>query len=205
MIDFFSSILPAFFSLIAAVIVGWWHFNQRSKDKKADMKFELFKAELAEKSALNNRNIAVVHGEMYDLLHRLDVDRVFIIQPHPENKQLYMSVALEVDKKGISAVRDIFQNVPISDMAGFVKELASNVWIYYDDINKQVSDKKVQSMMFIAGSTQIAIKQLSNVQGAWVGSLVVENITKKEIDDKVWREAMKNSANTIQFILPAII
>ena len=194
--------------VIGAIATGWaaWlQYNQNTKEKMTDFKIEKLKAENTERAALNNRHIATIHGAMWELLHKLETDRCFIIQPHPEHKHLYMSVALEVDRKGISPVKDVFQNIPISDMAGFVKEAATNHWIYYNDVEKQVGDRKAQSMMFLAGSVQIAIRQLVDVKGSWIGSLVIENINQKDYDKQYFMDTITATANTIQFILPPII
>jgi hypothetical protein len=199
-----STIIIAAIAAISTIVTAWFVYNQKTKDKKTDLKIEKMKAENIEKMALNNRHIAIIHGEMWELLHKLDADRCFIIQPHPEHKHLFLSVAFEVDRKGISAVKDIFQNVPISDMAGFVKKIATECWIYYDDVAKQVDDRKAQSMMFLAGSTQIAIRQLVDVNGSWIGSLVLENITEKHYEKQIAMDSITESGNVIQFVLPPI-
>jgi hypothetical protein len=197
-------IVTGFFALLSTVVTLWFRSNQKTKDKMTDLKIENIKKENDNKIALNNRHIALIHGEMWELLIRLDADRCFIIQPHPEHKHLFLSVALEVDRKGISPVKDIFQNVPISEMAGFTKLLATDIWMYFDDVETQVQDKKAKSLMAIAGTVQVAIRQLTDVSGSWVGSLVVENINVKEYDKDFGMNSITNSANLIQFILPPI-
>ena len=200
----FASIVVGLFTTIGTVLGAWFVYNQYSKDKLTDYKIEQMRLFNEEKISTNNRQIAVVYGELYDLMHRLDVDRVFIIQPHPEMKHLYLSVLLEVDKKGVSMVKDIFQNIPMSEMASFAKTLATTCWLYYDDIDEQVIDKRTQSLMRLAGSTNIIIKQLVNASGSWIGSLVAENTAEKPLNENEAKELVKNTANTIQFILPPI-
>ena len=121
-------IITSFFGLVGTLVAGWFAYNQKNKDRMAELKFEQIKKTNDEKLAVNNRQIAVVYGEMWNLLHRLNVDRVFIIQPHPEMKYLYLSVLLEVDKNGVSLVKDIFQNIPMSDMAGGVVTAVFIIW-----------------------------------------------------------------------------
>ena len=169
-----------------------------------DFKIQQLRRDAKDQSATSNRHIAIVHGVLWELLHKLDADRCFIIQPHPEQKNLFLTVALEVDKKGISAVRDIFQNVPISDMANFTKKMATEVWMYFDDVSNQVEDRKAQSLMYLAGSMQIGIRQLIDAKGSWVGSLVVENICMRDYNKEQAMEVIGGAANTIQFILPPI-
>jgi hypothetical protein len=199
-----ATIIVGFFGVLGTAWAAWLTYNQQTKDKLTDLKIEQLKSDNIEKAAANNRHIATIHGQMWELLHKLDADRCFIIQPHPEHKHLFLSVALEVDRKGISPVKDIFQNVSISDMAGFVKMMATSHWLYFDNVDKQVEDKKTQSMMFLAGTVQLAIRQLVNVQGSWIGSLVVENINLKEYNKQESMEIITNSANMMQFILPPI-
>ena len=168
-----------------------------------ELKIEQVKKENEDKFAKNNRHIAIIYGELFGLLLKLDADRCFILQPHPERKYLYLSAVLEVDRNGISEVKDILKNIPMSDIALFSKDLASNSWLYFDDINNQIKDKKILSLMHIAGVTNVALRQLVNAQEEWIGTLIVESTTKKTFDDET-QEFMKNTANTIQFILPPI-
>ena len=198
------TIITASLTFIIGIATAWFGYNQRTKDKMTDLKIEKLKQEHDSRIATNNRHIAVILGEMWELIHKLNADRCFIIQPHPEHRHLFLSVALEVNRKGVSQVKDIFQNIPINDTAGFVKVLATNVWQYIDDIEKQVNEKRIQSIMFLAGSKQIAIRQLVDVKNSWIGSLVVENINHKEYNADASMEIIKSSANIIQFILPPI-
>ena len=202
--EHWTKVITALFSLIIAVAVPWFAYNQHTKDKMTDYKIEQMRLFNEEKISTNNRQIAIIYGEMYDLMHQLDVDRVFIIQPHPELKHIYLSVFLEVDKKGTSMVKDMFQNIPISEMAQFSKTMATTCWLYYNNIDDQVIDKRTQSLMRLAGSTHIIIKQLVNTSGEWIGSLVAENTNNKLLDENRAQEIIKNTANTIQFILPPI-
>lgn len=196
-------ILTGLFSLVSSALAMWFKYNQKNHDKKTDLKFEQMKKANDEKLAINNRQIAVIYGEMWNLLHSLNVDRVFIIQPHPDMKYLYLSVLLEVDKHGISMVKDIFQNIPMSEMADFSRTLATTCWLNFNDIDEQVIDRRTQSLMRLAGSTHIVIKQLVNASGSWIGSMVVENTGDKPLGDNA-KESVKNTANTIQYILPPI-
>jgi len=189
---------------IGVIIVGYFTYNQSTKDKLTDLKIERIRIENNERIAANNRHLANIYGEMFNCLYRLDADRCFIIQPHPVHRHTYMSVVLEVDRNGVSPVKDIFQNIPMSDMAGFVKLLGSNNQLYFDNPLLQVEDRRALSIMLLSGSMQIAIYQLTDVNNNWIGSIVVENINIRKINLVEAFEVLKMCANTIQFILPPI-
>ena len=196
-------ILTSLFTLINGLFIAYLSYNQSSKDKMTDFKIEQMRQENESKTAENNRNIAIIYGEMFNLLHRLDADRCFILQPHPLLKSMYVSVAIEVTRNGVSNISDVVRNIPISDLSIFVKELATNRWIFIDDIESQVSDLRVKSILRIAGATTVCIKQLNNIREEWIGSLVIEYTTKRPLDDNT-QFLMRSTANTIQFILPPI-
>ena len=196
-------IMSSFFAAVSTAIAGWFAYNKYNHEKLMDFKIEQIRKENQDKTAFNSRNIAIIYGELWQLLTKLEADRCFIIQPHPENKYLYISVFLEVCKKGVSMVSEIVKDIPMSEVAVFSKDLATNIFMYFDDIDKQIIDLRIKSLMKIAGSTNIAIKQLVNMHNEWIGSLVVENTVKKQLDDNT-REIMRSIAQTIQFILPPI-
>ena len=47
-------------------------------------------------------DIACIYSELYRLLHSLQTDRVYILQPHPLINNQYVTISLEVRKRGIS-------------------------------------------------------------------------------------------------------
>jgi len=196
-------IVSSICGLIGGIISTYFVYNQKTKDKMTDLKIEQIKKENEHEFAKNNRHIAIIYGELFRLLSKLDIDRCFILQPHPDKKYRYLSVVLEVDKTGISEVKYLLSNIPMSDVGDFSKQLSTNNWLFFDDINNQVKDKKILSLMNIAGVNTIALKQLVDTQNEWIGTLVVESITPKTFDDKMI-ELIVSIANTIQFILPPI-
>jgi len=192
------TIILAAIAIIVPFYQIWTNFNQKEKDKMTDIKIEQLRIENAEKQAMYNRNLAYIYGALADVRNKLDADRCFIIQPHPPDRHHYVSVIIESNRPGVSAVRDVFQNVPMSDMGEFAKLMSTNMWLYFDDINAQVNDKKALSLMLIAGSMQIGIRQLTNSKNEWVGSLVVENIQVKSFEKVYAMEVIDNCANRIQ-------
>jgi uncharacterized protein YxeA len=197
-------IMTGLFTLVSGVIVAWFAYNQKSHDKKTDLKIKQIEEETERNQKTSNRNTAIIYGEIWSLLHQLKADRVFIIQPHPETKHAYISVAFEVRRNGVSSIKELLSNIPIGGIANAVKEFASNCWLYYDDVGSQVLDKKVLSLMRLGGATHFSFKQLVNSSNDWIGTLAVESTTGKPFNEDATRSIMKNTANTIQYILPPI-
>ena len=199
-----TTIITAFFSLISVISVAWFGYNQKTKDKKTDLKIERIKAEDERKRATHNRDTAIIYGEIWHLLHELKADRCFILQPHPEVKHTYLSVVFEVHRKGVSSIKELLNEVPISSIANITKMFATNTWIYFDDIDTQIEDKKAKSLMRLSGATHFAFKQLVNATGDWAGTLAIESTTGKPLDEVATRAAMRKTVNIIQYILPSI-
>ena len=199
----YTIIIQSFLTAATAIIIGWFTYNQRSKDKKTDLKIENVRRENEKHVSKSNRDIAIIYGELWTLLGLLDADRCFIIQPYPEKKHMFITAVFEVTKKGVSHVRDIIKDIPVSEVASFTKELATKKFLEYDDIDKQVKDLKIKSLMRIAGTTNIHIQQMTNLHDEWIGSLVIENTFGKELDERA-RDMMRSVAQVIQFILPPI-
>lgn len=199
-------IITGAFSVISAIVIAYFAYNQHTKNKMTDLKIEQVKKDSEENTAKNNRHTAIIYGELWKLLHQLDVDRCFILQPHPKNRHSYVSVVFEVDRAGVSLVKDILQNIPMSEIAQFSNELVGNCWLYYQNIDDDVLDPRIRSLMRLGGASNVAIKQLINSSNDWIGSLMVENTTNKKFkgDEKTIKEAIKVTANTIQYILPSI-
>ena len=197
-------ILTSFFTLVSTALVGWYAYNQKTKDKMTDFKIEQVKKENEEKAAKNNRYTGIIFGELWHLLNRLETDRCFILQPHPAGKSLYVSVILEVCRKSIASVKNVVQNVPVSDISKFAKALATIEYLHIDDVDTEVDDMRAKSLMKMSGSIHLSIRQLINYDHEWVGSLVVENLVEREIDHELTEEMMRSVALTIQFILPPI-
>ena len=75
--------IAAIISAIGTIIVAWFAYNQKTKDKLTDLKIERFKQEETAKNIRRNYNSAVVFGELWNVLYQLKADRVYIVQPHP--------------------------------------------------------------------------------------------------------------------------
>ena len=92
----------------------------------------------------------------------------------------------------------------MSEVPIFSKEISTNNWIFYNNMDLQVKDERVKSIIKLAGAKQVAIQQLVNINGKWNGNLVASRLTNNPFDEKVLQREMKNTATMVQYILPSI-
>jgi hypothetical protein len=196
-----AAIVASIGTLALGVYQTWTAYNQRTKNKLTDFKIKKLEKETSESTARNTRNTVIIYGEMWKLLHDIDADRCFILQPHPPDRNRYISVLFEVDKSGITLAKEDLQNIPIAEVADFVNEIMDSCWLEYSP-GHDVKNGKIRSLRKMRGTNYSRLKQLVNTEGNWVGTLVAENNTRDFSADV--KEKMKTTANTIQYILPQI-
>lgn len=197
--------LPEIISSVAAFAALWFTYNQYTKNKLTDYKIENWKKEEQQKNIKKAGDIAIIYGEMWELLHFLKADRVYIIQPHPLYKSLFVSVTLEVKRSDVSSVRPSFTDVTIASIARFASQLASKDYIWIDDVDAEQIDKKMKAMMLRNGSKTLAIRKLSDEKDNWIGNLVVSytrGFNKVDVTKELVDKMSKSSAQMIQYMLP---
>ncbi len=200
---------------IGVVVVGilgaYTAYNQHSKDKMTDYKIEKMRAddeerrkrEAAAAEARRKKEKSDSHtifGEIWGLLHALQASRVYIIQPHPLTHASYVSVAYESRDGGLTAMRDVFREMPVGDVAGFVNELRSRDFVYWPTLD-DVKDDRARALLHNAGTATIIIKRLMDGDD-WVGSLIVDFAQPRDIEIPYVKGLMNEAANSIQYILP---
>lgn len=196
--------IPAIISAIGTIIAAWFAYNQYAKNKLTDLKIEKWKEDETKNSLKKVGNMAVIYGELWEILHEIKADRVYIVQPHPLVNYLFVSISAEVKRKGISSMRDSVQNMPMSEVANFVKILATEEWQFYKDVEREVKDKKAKAIMSIHGTKSVAIRRLVNHNNEWIGSLFIESANEQLFVCDDIEKMTEEAANSIQFILPPI-
>lgn len=195
--------LNTLISAVAAIITAIIAYNQYAKNKLTDLKVEEYKREMEIRFSRRADDIACIYAELYRLLHDLKVDRVYILQPHPLINNLYVTISMEVRRKGISTMLHQVRRLPMGEVAHFVGQLAKNPWITVNDLDTDMIDKKAKAIMSMNGTLQVVIRKLSDSNGKWIGSLFVENT---EVDTSLLTTEsqieIEEVANNIQFILP---
>lgn len=189
---------------IGVIIIGYFTYNQYTKNKVTDYKLEKWKSEDKVTNKRRMDNSMIVFGELWDLLYDLKADRVYIIQPFPLGHEETLSIYFEVKRRWAEPMRPHIQRLKISDVAKFASELAKNLFMYVTDINSQVKDRYAQSIFSSCGTKQVIVKRLSDNSHDWVGSIVCEFVNNMDIPEAEAREKLHMKATNIQYILPEI-
>nr|DAF67764.1 MAG TPA: hypothetical protein [Caudoviricetes sp.] len=198
--------LPAIISAIGVIITGclglWIKYNQTTKDKLTDLKIEQFRKDHELKSKRRADNSSIVYGELWSILHELEADRVYIVQPHPLGNESLLSIYYEVKRKGVESMKPHVQNLHISDVANFSSEMVKNLFMYITDIDEQVKDKCAKSMLSSYGCVAAVVKRLDDNTHDWVGSIFCEFTRPMPVSEDEAREIMHRGAMNIQYLLP---
>lgn len=189
---------------VGAIINMWLSYNKTARDKFVDYRIEKMRAADAaaaeakrKKEKTDSHN---VYGEIWALLHTLQASRVYIIQPHPVTHAAFISVAYESRDSGITPMRDVFHELPVGDVAGFVTELRTRDFVYWHSLD-DVKDDRARALLHNAGTATMVIKRLTDGDD-WVGSLVVDFSQPCEVAIPYTKGLMAEAANSIQYILP---
>ena len=149
----FLEFLPQILSGVASILALWFTYNQYTKNKITDYKIEKWKQEEHSNNIKQAGNIATIYGELWELLYFFKADRVYLIQPHPLYKEMYISATLEVKQYGVSSVRDSLCDIKIEPVAKFVSDLANTEYKFINsimEINGLSKNKKEKFIDFIS-------------------------------------------------------
>ncbi|MCX4334754.1 MAG: hypothetical protein OSJ55_07725 [Bacteroidales bacterium] len=189
-------------SAIAAIIAGWFAYNQKTKDKMTDLRIEQLRRDEERKSKIRSDNTGAIYGVLWHILHELQADRVYIVQPHPLSNNHFVSVSMEVKRNGIKGMKSSIQNLEIANVALFVSELASRDYIQFRDIASEVRDKRARAILSMMGAISSVIRRLSDDRYDWIGSIICEFNDTMTADPIFCRKTLEDAADKIQYILP---
>lgn len=198
MIEYIPSIISALGTLLAA----WFAYNQYTKNKLTDLKIEQWKKTEEENNVKKSYYIAQIYGVLWETLHELKSDRVYIIQPHPLVNNMYLSVGLEVGRNGITKMNNVVKSLVMSDIASFSGALSTREFMVYSSVSKDMRDKRARSVFLCNGANSLVIKKMSNDEHDWVGSLCADYMDDEKINPDFAKGVLDKAASEIQFILP---
>lgn len=189
---------------VVALVSAWLAYNQYTKNKTTDAKIEKWKAEETAKSKKRSDNIAIVYGILWQLLHELQADRVYILQPHPLTNNLFLSISLEVKRNGVSSMKPNIQSLPMSEVAAFSAELATRDFLFYKNVEEDVKDKRARAIMISNGCCSTVIRRITDEEHGWIGSILCGFVHDQELQPTLLRQQLADAANRINYILPEI-
>lgn len=189
---------------IGAIVAAWFSYNQYTRNKMTDIKVEQFKKEEERRGYKRSENSAKVFGEIWRVLFETKADRVYIVQPHPLGHASFLSIQFEVKRKGVEGMRGNIQNLPMSEVAAFSKQMVDEVFMYITNIDEQIDDRVTKSIMSSNGCESIIIKRMNN-SNDWVGSIFCEYTTHMNISEEEARSILHEAAINIQYILPEFV
>lgn len=182
--------------------VAYLGYYQYTRNKMTDFKIEQYKQAQEAKNKRRNDNSAIVYDVLRDVLHDLNADRVYIVQPHPLGNESMLSIYFEVKRKGIEGMRTHVQDLRISEVTKFSSAMARNLFMYITDIEEQVQDRYAQALLASYGTKMAIVKRLSDNTHDWVGSIFCEFTRPMSISEEEARDILHTAATNIQYILP---
>lgn len=194
--------LAPIISAIGTILVAWFAYNQKTKDKMTELKIEQYKAQEERKSKRRADNSSLVYGELWNILHELDADRVYIVQPHPLGNESMLSVYFEVKRKGVEGMKPQIQSLPIADVAKFSSDLVKHLFMFITDIDEQVEDKYAKAIFSSCGCEAAIVKRLNDNTHDWVGSIFCEFTRPMTVSEEEAHAVMHTAALNIQYLLP---
>jgi hypothetical protein len=184
----------------------WLKATQKRRDAEAEayrkaqeLKMEEIRTEREKHNSIVSEHTGKIYGMLWELLHATGCERVYIIQPHPLAHHQFISISLEVRKRGTSAMKPNLFCIPMSEAPRLVGLLTSNDWIY-SMVSEMEGD--ASALFSINGTVSVAVKKMANFRNEWVGNLVAESTVEKIMDDDTLKGDMSTAANQIQYILP---
>lgn len=195
------TLIGAIGGCISPLLLGWFKYNQNTKDKMTDYKIERLKAQEKQNGYKRSANTGKVLGELYKVMIATGADRVYIVQPHPLGHIAFLSIQFEVKANGVEGMKMSIQKLEMSEVAMFSKMMTENIFMYFDDIDNQVEDRVAKSLMSSNGTIAVAVKRLNSSRD-WVGSIFCEFLDKPVHTQDVIHKILHDAANNIQFNLP---
>ena len=195
--------IPAIISALGVIITAWFSYNQYTKNKKTDLKIEQFHNQQKKRTKENMEILATIYGELWMTLYSLRADRVYILQPHPASKNLFISITVEVKKKGVSAMKHNIDSVPMSEVPMLAYRLAKEDFVLWNNASiARMIDKRISSIMSISGTLSVSAAKMVNQEKHWIGNVVAEHTQNDCNDCGQCEDVMRDLAKQIQTILP---
>lgn len=205
-------IICAIIACVQAIVLAWFGYNQKNHEKNLDVKLKREAEDMERKrkeeiikldreNSRRRRHSAIVYGEIGELRAEFDACRVYISQPHPMGDIEKISIYYEVKRKGVEDMRKHIQQLPLADIPTFSKRLSEEDWMHYTSLC-EVKDEVADSLMHVAGTKQLFVVRLLDINDDWCGSLFLEYTRKTKPNVALIKKHMEEAAKNIHLILP---
>lgn len=196
--------LPAIISSVAVIVASYFGYYQYTRNKRTDYEIEKLKTQDEVRATRRADMSSKVWGAIHNLLAQTGADRVYIVQPHPLGNEEMLSIYYEITRNGVEAMKPFVQEMKINTVAKFAEYMSENLFVYITNIEEQVSDRYVRSIMSTHGTSHLIIKRLSSKDNDWVGSIFCEYTKDMSLSEASAKNILHRAATDIQYILPPI-
>lgn len=194
--------IAAVITALGVIVLGWFQYNQHTKNKETDDRLKRREEEDKEKRNADKVASQNIYRELWSLLHKLDgALRVYIVQPHPLDRAKFISIQYEVLSEGMVSIMPLIHRMPISNLPGFVVELESNEFLFWHS-QSEVKDGRARSIMHQIGTDQMVAVRMKDGE-VWKGNIVVD-FDADAIDAEVVQSKLMEAKTVIKYMLPEI-
>jgi hypothetical protein len=194
--------IAAVITALGVIVLGWFQYNQQTKNKETDARLAQREKEDKEKRNADKRAASAIYRELWPLLSKFEgVLRVYVVQPHPLDRAKYISVVYEVVSEGMVSILPIVRKMPIGSIMDFVSELEGKEFIYWQS-QGDVKAGRARSIMHQLGTDKMVAVRMMN-EGIWQGNVVID-FDNVEIDIEAVKAKLYDVRSNIKYILPEI-
>lgn len=194
--------IAAVITALGVIVLGWFQYNQQTKNKETDARLKQREEEDREKRKEDKIASQNIYRELWSLLHSLDgALRVYIVQPHPLDRAKFISVQFEVLSEGMVSIMPLVHRTPISSLPGFVVELESNEFLFWHS-QGEVKDGRARSIMHQIGTDQMVAVRMKDGE-VWKGNIVVD-FDSNAIDAEAVQAKLMEAKAIVKYMLPEI-
>lgn len=194
--------IAAVITALGVIILGWFQYNQQTKNKETDARLAQREKEDKEKRNADKRAASAIYRELWPLVSKFDgVLRVYIVQPHPLDRAKFISVVYEVVSEGMVSILPIVRKMPIGSIMDFVSEFESKDFVYWGQ-QSDVKAGRARSIMHQLGTDKMVAVRMVN-DGVWQGNVVID-FDNVDIDIEAVKSALYDVRSNIQYMLPEI-
>lgn len=194
--------IAAVITALGVIVLGWFQYNQHTKNKETDDRLKRREEEDKEKRNADKVASQNIYRELWSLLHKLDgALRVYIVQPHPLDRAKFISIQYEVLSEGMVSIMQFVHRTPISSLPGFVVELESNEFLFWHS-QAEVKDGRARSIMHQIGTDQMVAVRMKDGE-VWKGNIVVD-FDSNAIDAEAVQAKLMEAKTVIKYMLPEI-